>query len=279
MRFCASNIAWSYDERLTAYAVLQRAGFTGLEIAPGIFFASEPDPFCPSQQSLQRAMAEVEAAGLRLVSMQALLFGVERAALFGSAEERQTFDNALQRAITLAGRLGIPNLVFGSPRQRIIPDAMPRHEAMDIAARCFQRLGDLAASAETRLLIEPNPAAYGTNFLTRQSEAEAFLDLVDHPAICGIIDTGAMAMNDESFADIAVTLTRITHVHCSAPQLAPAPASPDAAKSVLAGLLQLGYSGTLSIEMKRAAYGVDDLETAVTCLATEARALGLMGRE
>jgi sugar phosphate isomerase/epimerase len=279
MRFCASNIAWSFDERLAAYTVLQKAGFTGLEIAPGIFFAEEPDVFLPSDRSATRALAEIEEAGLGLISMQALLFGVEGAALFGSHQERQQFDRAMRRAITLAERIGVPNLVFGSPRQRVIPKGMTALDAMEIAAQSFQSLADLAQTAGTRILVEPNPTAYGTNFLNRQAEVEAFLDLVDHPAVCGIIDTGAMAMNSEGFADIAVNLSRIAHVHCSAPQLDPAPRSMDEAKTVLVGLMELGYSGAISIEMKRGGNGVADMETSVALLAAQARALGVMEME
>jgi sugar phosphate isomerase/epimerase len=279
MKFCASNIAWTYGERLVAYAVLQNAGFTGLEIAPRIFFAEEPDVFLPSDRRVIRALAEVEEAGLQLVSMQALLFGVEGAALFGATEERQRFNLAMQRAISLAGRLGIANLVFGSPRQRVIPPGMTALDAMEIAAKCFLHLAEQAQAAGTKILIEPNPAEYGTNFLNRQAEVEVFLDLVNHPAVCGIIDTGAMTMNDEGFADIALCLPRIAHVHCSAPQLAPAPPTDAEAKRVLEGLMRLGYHGTVSIEMKRAVNGVEDFKAAVGRLASEARALGLMELE
>lgn len=279
MRFCASNIAWTHEERLAAYDVLRSAGFTGLEIAPGIFFAGEQDVFLPSDHRVKLALAEVDQAGLRLVSMQALLFGVEGAALFGTPEERERFDAAMRRAIGLAGRLGIPSLVFGSPRQRVIPPQMSAAAAADIATHSFQSLADFAAASGTRLLIEPNPADYGTNFLNRQTEVEAFLDAVNHPAICGIIDTGAMAMNGEGFGDLSVRLARISHVHCSAAQLAPAPASTEEAKTVLAGLLRLGYSGTVSIEMKRAANGVEELRRSVLHLASAARALGIMGQE
>jgi sugar phosphate isomerase/epimerase len=279
MRFCVSNIAWNHDERMEAYSLLHSAGFTELEIAPGIFFEGEADVFMPSDRRVELALAEVEAAGLHLTSMQALLFGVEGAALFGTPRERERFDAAMQRAIRLAGRLGIPNLVFGSPRQRAIPIGMTLSEAADIAVQCFQSLGDLAETLGTRILIEPNPAGYGTNFLNRQADVEAFLDGVSHPAICGIIDTGAMAMNGEGFDDIAVNLARISHVHCSAPQLAPSPASAGEAQTVLAGLLGLGYTATVSIEMKRTANGIDDVRTSVFYLASAANALGLMGQE
>jgi sugar phosphate isomerase/epimerase len=279
MKFSASNIAWSFAERFDAYDLLRRAGFTGVEIAPGLFFEGEADVFLPSEHRISSALAEVAAAGLQITSMQALLFGVQGAALFGTEVERESFTDAMHRAIALAGRLGVPNLVFGSPRQRLIPPDMSRKDAMKIAIDTFRRLGSAAQAVGCRIAIEPNPAEYGTNFLNRQAEAEAFLDLVDHPAICGIIDSGALLMNAEALATLSVKLSRIGHVHCSAPQLAPAPISAEAAQGLLAKLLALGYDGVVSIEMKRAPKGVADLEQSVDTLASAARALGLIGQE
>lgn len=277
MKFCASNIGWSFAERIAAYDVLRAAGFTGLEIAPGLLFEGEVDVFLPPDHRVASALAEVSAAGLQITSMQALLFGVQGAALFGSSTERATFEAAMLRAIVLAGRLEIPNLVFGSPKQRVIPANVPSDAALPIAVNTFRRLGDAAQAVGCRIAIEPNPAEYGTNFLTCQSEAEAFLDLVDHPAICGIIDSGAMLMNGEAFADLSVNLPRIGHVHCSAPHLAPAPVSPEAAQGLLAKLRALGYDGVVSIEMKRPANGISDLAQSVASLASAARGLGLIG--
>ena len=36
MKLSVSNIAWTHGERLEAYALLQRFGISGLEIAPGV---------------------------------------------------------------------------------------------------------------------------------------------------------------------------------------------------------------------------------------------------
>ena len=114
----------------------------------------------------------------------------------------------MTRAIDLAGRLGILNLVFGSPRQRIVPEAMEPSDARNIAIETFRALGDRAVGAGTVIAIEPNPAAYGTNFLNTLEEAAAFVETVAHPGIALILDLGAMHMNAR-FADTADLLGRI----------------------------------------------------------------------
>jgi len=253
MKLAVSNIAWRADDRLEAYALLERHAVTGLEIAPGLFFHAAADPFTPDEDQARAALAEIHPAGLRIVSMQSLLFGVSGAALFGNADERSRFNAAIRRAIDLAGRFGIPNLVFGSPRQRIVPETITAAHANEVAIAVFRTLGDAAQAADCAIAIEPNPAAYGTNFLTRTQEALAFVASVDHPAIGLNLDVGALLMNGE-FDDleplVAAAVGHIAHVHLSEPHLAPAPERTETAARVLRTVRATGYDRWFSIEMK-----------------------------
>ena len=269
MKLAMSNIAWLPEERLEAYAILAEAGFTGLEIAPGLFFHAAEDPFLPDTASARAARVEMADAGLSLVSMQSLLFGVTGAALFEGADARAAFETGMHRAIRLAERFGIPNLVFGSPLQRRVPEGMAMDDAWDQAAEVFRKLGDAAAAADTRIAIEANPAAYGTNFCTTLDEALGFVTLVAHPAIVPHLDLGAMHMNGD-FDGVPARLPdltpRLSHVHVSEPDLAPAPADPAALAPVLGGLAAAGYARAVSIEMKRAPEGLAAVRRAVAGL-------------
>ncbi len=270
MKLSMSNIAWAPEERLEAYAILAAAGFTGLEIAPALFFHEAEDPFLPDTASARRARVEATDAGLAVVSMQSLLFGVAGAALFEGPEARAVFEKGMRRAIALAGRFGIPNLVFGSPAQRRVPEGMAMEQALAEAAEVFRKLGDTAAEAGTRIAIEANPAAYGTNFCTTLDEALAFVDVVAHPAIVPHLDLGAMHMNGD-FAGVPARLPhlapRLSHVHVSEPHLAPAPAAAAPLVPVLEALAAAGYARAVSIEMKRPAEGLVEVRRAVLRLA------------
>lgn len=274
MKLAMSNIAWTPEERLEAYAILAGAGFTGLEIAPALFFHAAEDPFVPDTASARRARIEAADAGLTLVSMQSLLFGVTGAALFEGPEARAVFDKAMRRAIALAERFGIPNLVFGSPAQRRVPEGLAMEQALDEGAEVFRKLGDVAAEAGTRIAIEANPAAYGTNFCTTLDEALAFVDRVAHPAIVPHLDLGAMHMNGD-FASLPARLPALApvlgHVHVSEPHLGPAPADSAPLVPVLGSLAAAGYARAVSIEMKRPDEGLVAVRGAVSRLA-EARA-------
>lgn len=266
MRFSVSNIAWTYAERLGAYDILQKAGITGLEIAPGVFFSGQIDTFAPTGNAVRLAMKEISDAGLTLTSMQSLLFGVQGAALFGTTEERACFAAAMKRAIRLAGRLGIPNLVFGAPRQRVIPADMDPLKAAQVAADQIGTLAELAKVEGTLIAIESNPADYGTNFLNTLLEAREFVERLDCPEITLVLDTGAMQMNKEAAPDLSAILPRLSHVHLSEPSLAPAPAQIGPTAALLSDLRAAGYERAVSIEMIRDQMGLETVEKSVATL-------------
>ncbi|MBI1250520.1 MAG: TIM barrel protein [Alphaproteobacteria bacterium] len=256
MRLAISNIAWRPEEAADIYPILAAAGVEGLEIAPGLTFAGAEDAFAPSAQEAKAFLDVVAAHGLRLVSMQSLLFGVNGAKLFGAPEERAAFDAGLRRAIGLAERLGIPNLVVGSPANRVIPDGMPRATAEAIAADAFSALGEVARAAGAVLALEPNPAAYGTNFLNTMEETIAFAATVNHASVGVNFDIGALHMNGEA-AHAGALYERgarlVSHVHVSEPQLAPAPADEVMFSGIAAALISQGCEAWFSIEMRQSA--------------------------
>lgn len=258
MKFAVSNIAWAPEERAQAYSMLSARGISGLEIAPGLFFDGAQDVFVPDREEARTALDTMRAAGLELVSMQSLLFGVNDAALFGSPQAQARFITGMERAIVLAGRLEVPNLVFGSPRQRVVPSDMDMSSALDHALLVFSRLGDLAYDHGTSIAIEANPPAYGTNFLNDLDAVDRFVRAAEHPAISLCLDLGAMHINGDFAAlpeRIPQLASQIGHVHVSEPALAPAPADPVALRSVIAALAAAGYKRAVSIEMARVADG------------------------
>jgi sugar phosphate isomerase/epimerase len=264
-----SNISWNPEERLDAYDLMAGAGFAGLEIAPGLFFHAADDPFNPDAATAVAALEEIVARGLSLVSMQSLLFAVQGAALLGSKPERAIFESGMTRAIDLAERFGIPVMVFGSPGLRRIPEGMAREDAWAQASETFYRLGNRAAGAGTAIAIESNPVAYGTNFLTTLEEAESFVAQVDHPGVTLMLDLGAMHMNgsyDTVVARANGLARRLTHLHVSEPNLAPAPDDATNLVPVLASLREAGYARAVSIEMKRPAGGLEVLRGRMAAL-------------
>jgi len=254
-RLAISNIAWKPAEQEAVHAILQELGVHGMEIAPGLAFAGEPDPFAPSQAAAFSFLQALQRRGLELVSMQSLLFGVQDALLFGTDGQRGRFKDGLMRATSLARRLGVKNLVMGSPANRVIPDGMSRGNAWRIAAGLFREIGDCCFQFGAKLALEPNPATYGTNFLTCIDETVEFAQMVGHPAVAVNFDIGSLHMNGEiGAADqcFAKAEPFVSHVHISEPQLAPAPKDAKQFEALARSILKRGYVGWLSIEMRAA---------------------------
>jgi len=230
----------------------------------------------PSPNVARNALAEIKDRGLKLISMQSLLFGVSGAGLFESDHARGNLARGMERAITIAERFGIPNLVFGSPGQRRIPDGLPLSAALDQAANVFRSFAVSAQGAGTKIAIEANPAAYGTNFLNTLDEVVEFVAMVDHPAVATILDVGAMHMNgdfDTIAARVPALLPRLNHVHVSEPNLAPAPHDAAALGPVLDALRKAPYDKFVSIEMKRPPDGIVGVRAAIDRLIMAARGI------
>jgi sugar phosphate isomerase/epimerase len=277
VNLAVSNIAWAAEDCAAAYELLNVRGIAGLEIAPALFFDGAADVFAPTHAELARALDPVRSAGLEIVSMQSLLYGVADASLFGDDGSRHRFADGMRRAINLAGLLSIPNLVFGSPRQRVIPEGMSHDLARRIALDVLGELGDAAESVGTLLGIEFNPARYGTNFLNGVTQAAAFVRELNHSAVTLILDTGAMHINGdfdqiESVARAAADI--VSHVHLSEPDLAPAPAHPRQAARVLSAMSRAGYTRWYSIEMKPSGEpGLSEVEAAIDRLLLGVRSV------
>ena len=274
MRLAISNIAWRPQEREAVYGILAEQGVRGLEIAPSQAFAEEADPVAPSAAAISEFVREIGRRSLNLVSMQSLLFGVDDAYLFGSKSQRERFEGGLARAVALAGRLGIPNLVMGSPANRAIPDSMDRAGAEQVAIDVFRRLGDLCLVAKAKLALEPNPAAYGTNFLNTIGETLTFVQRIKHPAVSVNFDIGSLHMNGEMDMGgeyFARAGPLVSHVHISEPNLDPTPRDVGEFEALARAILAHGYGGWFSIEMR--AVGDHNLAGVRAAVAACSRAL------
>lgn len=279
MRLAISNIAWKPHEQEAVHAILAEQCVRGLEIAPAQAFAREVDPIAPSKVALLEFMRDIERRSLELISMQSLLFGVTDAHLFGAEPQRERFEVGLARAVKLAERLRIPNLVLGSPPNRIIPNSMVRADAEQVAIDVLRRIGDRCLGAGAKLALEPNPAAYGTNFLNTIGETLTFVQRVGHPAVSLNFDIGSLHMNSEMDAGgeyFAKAAPLVSHIHISEPNLAPPPKDAGKFEALARVILARGYDGWFSIEMR--AVKENNLARVRTAIASCSRALAAADR-
>lgn len=261
MKLAISNIAWHPSELESVLEVMVRVGARGLEIAPGLAFAGEEDPFCPSRAAVQKFTRLLSSKGISTVSMQSLLFGVHGAHLFGSNDETRNFETGIERAIRLAGQLRVPNIVLGSPKNRRYPKLMTQGDASIRAAAVLAKLADVAVEEGTKIAIEPNPAEYGTNFLNTLEETASFVAEMAHPGVAMNFDIGAYRHNKENLSEADIfdlAARRISHVHVSEFGLRPAPENKQDFSYTASAIMGQGYNNWFSIEMRRPEVGALD---------------------
>jgi D-psicose/D-tagatose/L-ribulose 3-epimerase len=256
MKLAMSAIAWEPPDDDAAARILREHGFDGVELAPGKIF-SRPDTASDAEAAACRAAWE--RRGLKIVALQALLFGRPDLTVFG--ESRDAALEYLSGLVRLGARLGAGALVFGSPRNRA-RGSLPMAQAWPRAVEFFRRLGDLAAEAGTCLCIEPNPPRYGADFVVDSGEALRLVDEVASPGFALHLDAACARLAGEDFpARLRAGAHVLRHVHLSEPDLAPVHSGGTVDLSGIAfALREISYAGFVSVEMKPA--GLDALRAA-----------------
>jgi D-psicose/D-tagatose/L-ribulose 3-epimerase len=259
VRLAVSNIAWDPSEDDAVAEVLRREGVAGVEIAPTKW---RERPYEANGSDVASYRRYWEDRGLRVVSLQALLFGRSDLQLFADDDSRVQLGAYLRQAIDFAAALGAHALVFGSPKNRV-RGTMPLSTATEIATTFFRDLGSHAYARGCVICIEANPPEYGCDFVTTTAEAIALCRAIDHPGVRVNIDLGGMTMAGERASDVITDAGALTgHVHASEPHLAEIGGAADHLSAARA-LEDVGYRGWVSVEMRAGGDNVAAVERAV----------------
>lgn len=245
MRLAISNIGWEANENQAVYGLMQKYGFTGLEIAPTKIWEN---PFAATDRQINKLLADLKDLNIEVAAMQALLFGHPELTIFQDKTTRNTTLAYLKRMLDLGRKLNAKSLVFGSPKNRLTA-GLAKETVNKIAADFFNELGDYAAKYNIYFCLEPNPKEYGADFLISTAEAIEFVKKLNNPAVKINFDTGTAIINQEDFAaDLAANISLIGHFHVSEPFLEVI--SNKIQKSVAEFLQKNKYQNWVSIEMK-----------------------------
>lgn len=241
MKLAISNIAWR--DRDDAYVLdkLPQHGVSALEIAPTRVIPEMPYRHLDQAKVFRDRL--LETTGMGVCSMQSIWFKrTER--IFGSQGERDILSAYTKEAILFAETVGCPNLVFGSPKNRIVPDGRSGDEALSF----FREIGKFAALHGVVVALEAVPVSYGTNFLNQTSELYEYVKKADCPGLKMNLDFGTMITNGEDVRDVEKYIEYISHVHISENHLA-ALEIREEHNVLVQSLKRAGYGGYVSIEM------------------------------
>lgn len=245
MKLSISNIGWLEEQDAQIYDFMKLYGFKGLEIAPTRIFPERPYENLKAAKEWGRELKG--KYNFTISSMQSIWFGVQDK-VFGTAAERKVLANYTKKAIDFAEAIDCHNLVFGCPRNRVVPEGMPSSEVDSIATSFFKELGDYAFSHGTTLSMEANPPIYNTNFINDTLAALELIKKVDSKGFLLNLDVGTVIYNDEDISNLSRNIQYINHVHISEPGLKPIEER-DLHKYLMKILQDESYNGFVSIEL------------------------------
>ncbi len=252
MKLAISNIAWPAAEDAAVAELLDEFGVTAVEVAPTRVW---PEPLDAPDSELVAFRARWADRGISICSLQALLFGRPELALFATEETRAATLAHLRGMARLGGLLGAGPLVFGAPSNRRRAELEPAR-AMDIAERFFRAAGEAAAEHGTQLCIEPNPPAYGCDFVTNAQEGLELVRRVAHPGFGLHLDAAALTLAGEDVErSVLMCRTELCHFHASEARLAPLSEPLESERGVdhvamARALRAAGYRGVVALEMR-----------------------------
>lgn len=248
MRLAVSNIAWTVEEDEAVYTLMRKYGYTGLEIAPTRFFATNPYEDLDAVSAWREAFAQKE--GFAIPSMQSIWFG-RTEKLFADEEQRQVLLEYTKKAVDFAEIIECANLVFGNPKNRVLPDVSSQ-ELWQWGIAFFKKIGDYAYSKKTAIGMEANPSIYNTNYINTTQEALELINEVGSEGFLLNLDIGTMIENREDVEVLEGKSKMIRHVHISEPFLKPVVINSGRRlfhRELAAFLRENGYQGYVSVEM------------------------------
>lgn len=242
MKLSISNIAWNKEYNNIIYKFMQDNGFEGLEIAPTQLIGAMPyDNMIKAKEAVLDLRNKFS---LEISSMQSIWYG-RNEKIFFSEKERNILLEYTKKAIDFAASINCRNLVFGSPKNRIIQSDKQYVIAIDF----FKQIGEYAMKKNTCIALEANPVIYNTNFINTHEEAFEFVKDVNSKGLKINFDFGTLITNEESIYDIEKYIEYINHVHISEPYLNKIEKRKE--HKILATILKKHkYNKYISIEMK-----------------------------
>ena len=254
-----SNLAWTPEQTTDALALLARLGVTGIEAAPTRIAAWDR----LDAAAVAGYRRRVEDAGLRVCSLQAILFGRPEVQLLADEAAFLAMAEHMRRVAEVAHGLGAGVAVLGAPRNRI-RGGLPMAAAEVLAAERLRTLGDIAGAAGLTIGLEPVPAQYGADFMLLAADVRRVVGLCGHPAVRTHLDCACVMLGGGDIGtEIAATGAVLAHYHIAEPELGGFDAPVCAHGEAAAALAAMGYAGWAVIEMREQPSGLVAVERAV----------------
>lgn len=257
MRFSICNEIYQGWSLPDTFRHARLAGYDAVEIAPF---------------TIARDVRLIEAARRAEIRRQAADAGVAISAIHWVLVETEglhvTSPDPVVRARTaryfvdlvdFGADLGAPAMVVGSPKQRNLLPGVSREQGWAWAHEVFRPAVARARDRAFTICFEPL-APSETNFINTALDARRFADLFDSPAMSIILDVKAMSSEGRPVAEtIRQSGGRFGYFHANDANLKGPGFGDVDFKPIASALRDVGYDGTVSVEVFRFEEGAEQI--------------------
>lgn len=185
------------------YDIVKNGGYDFVEVALAFVHAMTDEEFKELSETLKENNIKAEAANLFLPAG----FNV-----IGKNVDFAKIEDYTEKAFERLSQLGGKVVVFGSGRQRAIPDDMSHAEGEDVFCKVLKVVGDIASKYDITVVIEPLNI-YDCNLVNTVEDAAKICERVNHTNIAILADFYHMYKNGEDTNTILNVGKYLKHVH------------------------------------------------------------------
>ncbi len=234
---------WKFEDQCRCAAKL---GYHALELAP-FTFSRDVRRITPAERASIRKTAE--AHGLKILGLHWLLAQTEGFHLTANDPAVREFTAHYAEALMdFCADLGGHIMVWGSPRQRSLPEGVSREEGMKRATEVFKAIVPWAKVRGITIAVEPL-ARTETNFINTAAQGRQLARAVGSPHFALHLDVKAMSDEGTPIPGIIRASRGVAHYHANDPNLRGPGTSGLDHRPFAAALHEIGYKGYISIEV------------------------------
>jgi sugar phosphate isomerase/epimerase len=235
---------WKLEDSM-AYA--RKAGYDALEIAPFTIANYVTDISSADRQKFRdgASRAGIAISGIHWVLVQAEGMYLNHPETAVRTRTAKYFCDLVDFCADLGGK----TIVVGSPKQRNIMEGVPPEQAWDWATATFRDSVKQAEERGVTICFEPL-APVETNFINTAAEAIRFVEQHQSPNFKIILDVKAMCSESKPIPQIIrESWPHFAYFHANDQNLKGPGFGEVDFKPIAAALREVGYHGTVSVEV------------------------------
>jgi len=242
-----SEIFKDWNDIARTVNFVKEVGYDGLEVAPFTFAPFVTDISAATRREIVTRAAE---ADLDILGIHWVFVGPDGVHLtHPDAAVREFTSEYMKALVNFCGDIGGKVIIFGSPKQRNIEEGVTYDQAFDYARSIMSEAMPVCEERGVTICMEPL-THLETNFLQSAAETVSLIDAVGHPNFQLILDTKAMAFEEDDRATLIRRYAdRMKHYHANDENLnGPGFGEVDFAP-IFGALKEIDYRGYVSVEV------------------------------